>query len=250
MTPQVDGIVRRPDGANVAFLLIHGFGADVDELASLGEELENRGIASFAVRVAGHGTTPEDLSTKTWQDLYDSVLAGLKLVKSWNPSHLFIAGLSMGGVLTLRLAALEEGIDGIVVFSPAIDIGGGVYRLLPILKHIVKFKRVDLSYIPKMYDLPRSKYDRDSLAAAHELLKLGSDSRKKLKDVRIPTLVIQSGADKTIDPSNGQYVFDKIASQNKELHVIEGAEHVITCHPTRNIAYSYVFEFIKKYVAR
>jgi len=242
----VDGIIRRPDGANVAFLLIHGFGADVDELASLGEELEFSGIASFAVRVAGHGTTPEDLSTKSWSDLYDSVLKGLDLVKSWKPSHLYIAGLSMGGALTLRLAALEDGISGIIVFSPAVKIGGGIYKLLPILKRIIKFKRVDLSYIPQMYDLPRTKYDRDSLAAAHELMKLTSDTRNRLMDVTVPTLVIQSGADKTIDPSNGQFVFDRISSQDKQLEIIDDAEHVITCHSTRSIAYPYVFKFINK----
>lgn len=248
MTPQVDGIIRRPAGANAAFLLIHGFGADVDELASFGEELETRGIASFAVRVAGHGTSPEDLSRKKWTEYYDSVVDGLNLVRSWDTPYIFVAGLSMGAALTLRLAALEKGIHGIVAFSPAVNIGGGIYTLLPILKRIIKYRKVDLSYIPKMYDLPRTKYDRDSLYAAHELMKLTSDVRKKLQDITIPTLVIQSGADKTIDPSNGKYVFDRISSADKELRVIDGAEHVITCHPTRRIAYPFAFDFISRMI--
>ncbi|MCK5237911.1 MAG: alpha/beta fold hydrolase [Candidatus Thorarchaeota archaeon] len=245
MTPQVDGIIRQPDGANVAFLLIHGFGADVDELASLGIELERRGIASFAVSVAGHGTSPEDLASKTKQDFYESVLTGLDLIRSWNSKYIFIAGLSMGGALTLHLAAQEKGIDGIVVFSPAVKMGG-ILRLLPILKRIKKFQNVDLSYIPKMYDLPRKKYNRDSLNAAHELLKLTSEVRKNLDKVTVPTLVIQSGADKTIDSSNGKYVYDSINSTDKTLHVIEGAEHVITCHPTRHEAYPLVYKFIER----
>ncbi len=247
MTPQVDGIIRRPDGANVAFLLIHGFGADVDELASLGIELEERGIASFAVSVAGHGTSPEDLATKTKQDFYDSVLTGLDLIRSWNSRYIFIAGLSMGGTLTLLLAAKEKDIDGIVVFSPAVKMGG-ILRLLPIIKRFKKFRSVDLSYIPKMYDLPRKKYDRDSSNAAHEVMKLTSEVRKNLPKVTVPTLVIQSGADKTIDPSNGQYVYDSVNSIDKSLHVIEGAEHVITCHPTRQEAYPLVFKFIERII--
>ncbi|MHA1909231.1 MAG: alpha/beta hydrolase [Candidatus Thorarchaeota archaeon] len=247
MAPKVDGIIRKPDGADVAFLLIHGFSADVDELASLGEELEKRDIASFAVRVAGHGTTPEDLATKKQQDFYSSVKGGLDLVKSWNTNKVFIAGLSMGGALTLLLAANESNIDGIIVFSPAVKFGG-VMKLLPLLKRLKKFQSVDLSYIPKMYDLPRTKYDRDSLEAAHELMKLSSEVRKKLRRVTVPTLVIQSGADKTIDPTSGQYVYDSIGSQEKALHVIEGAEHVITCHPTRHDAYPLVFEFVERIV--
>ena len=220
-------------------------GADVDELDSLGIELERRGIASFAVSVAGHGTSPEDLATKTKQDFYDSVLTGLKLIRSWNTRYTFIAGLSMGGALTLQLAAQEKDIDGIVVFSPAVKMGG-ILRLLPILKRFKKFQIVDLSYIPKMYDLPRTKYDRDSLYAAHELMKLTSDVRKNLSKVTVPALIIQSGEDKTIDSSNGKYVYDSINSTDKALHVIKGAEHVITCHPTRHEAYPLVYKFIEK----
>ncbi len=244
MAQQVNGVIRKPEGANVGFLLIHGFGADVDELASLGIALEKRDIASFAVRVAGHGTSPDDLATKTKQDFYDSVKSGLQLVKTWGMKHIFIAGLSMGGSLTLLLASREPDIDGIVLFSPAIKFGG-LLRLLPLLKRFKKFQQVDLSYIPKMYDLPRTKYDRDSLEAAHELMKLISDVRKLLPNITTPALIIQSGADKTIDPASGQFVYERIASKNKSLQVIPGAEHVITCHPKRHEAFPFVFDFIE-----
>ena len=120
MTPETGGIIRHRSGASVAFLLVHGLFADVDELASLGEKLEEQGIASFAVRLTGHGTTPEHLATTTRDDWYRSVNEGLDLVKSWNPAHIFVAGLSTGSALTLLLSTRESGIDGIVVFSPAI----------------------------------------------------------------------------------------------------------------------------------
>jgi esterase/lipase len=97
-----------------------------------------------------------------------------------------------------------------------------------------------------MYDLPRTKYDRDSLEAAHVFLKMTSEIRRNLHRVSVPTLIIQSGADKTIDPKNGQIVYDSINSQDKSLHVIEGAEHVITCHPKRHEAYPYVFKFLER----
>ena len=108
------------------------------------------------------------------------------------------------------------------------------------------FRYQDKTLAQQMYDLERSKYDRDSLEAAHELMKLQRDTRKRLADVKVPALIIQSGADKTIDPSSGQFVYDRISSADKQLEVIAGAEHVITCHPTRNIAYPFVLSFVKR----
>ena len=246
MSPEVDGKIHRPDGANVAFLLIHGFCADIDEMTSLGEALAERGVASFSVRVEGHGTTPEDLATTTSEDWFSSVIDGLNLVKSWKTQYVFVAGLSMGGVLTLLLSTQEEGIDGIVVFSPAIIVGGFAGKLVPLLKIFMKYRNVDLSYIPKMYDLPRTKYDREPLSAIHELLKFVKEARKELPKVTVPTLVIQAGADKTIDPSSGEVVYQAISSTDKEIQVIDNAEHVITCHPTRKDAFPHVFKFIER----
>jgi carboxylesterase len=245
LAPQVKGITHRPDGANTAFLLIHGFGAAPDEMASLGTHLAENRIASFSVRLAGHETTPEDWAISTYQDWYNSAYEGLELVKSWKPKSLFVSGLSMGGILTLLLASREKGIDGIVVFSPAFKIRGAA-KLVPLLKHVKKYRNIDLSYIPKKYDLPRTKYSREPLSAIHELVKLTKVIRKEISNVEVPILIIGAGSDKTIDPENAAMVFELISSEIKYLQMIEGAEHVITCHPSRHQAYPFILEFIEK----
>ena len=245
MAPLVEGITHRPDGADTAFLLIHGFGAAPDEMASLGTHLAENGIASVSIRLAGHERTPEDLATSTYQDWYNSANEGLELVKSWNPKTLFVSGLSMGGILTLLLASREKGIDGIVVFSPAFKITGAA-KLVPLLKHVKKYRNIDLSYIPKLYDMPRTKYSREPLSAIHELVRLTKVIRKEISNVDVPALIIGAGADKTIDPENAAIVFDLISSNIKEIQVIDGAEHVITCHPSRHQAYPFILEFVNK----
>ncbi|MHA1587403.1 MAG: alpha/beta hydrolase, partial [Candidatus Thorarchaeota archaeon] len=79
------GVTLRPDGASVAFLLVHGFCAAPNEVASLGQFLAEKGISSYAVRIAGHETSSEDLSKTFRQEWYKSVSDGLDKVKSWNP---------------------------------------------------------------------------------------------------------------------------------------------------------------------
>jgi carboxylesterase len=248
LAPDVKGIVTRPEGASVAFLLIHGFCASSDELATLGTYLFDEGFASFAVQLAGHGTTPEDLKDTSWQDLYQSVQRGLEVVRSWNPKFLFLAGISMGGALSVLLGSEESNIDGLVLMAPALKISGIIPKLVPILKYFMKDREIDVEAAQRVYDVKRTKYNREPVSAYHELFKLQKAARKSLNKVVIPTIILQGTEDKTIDPRNGQIALDGLSSNNKELHMIDGAEHVISCHSTRVNAYPLILEFIKKII--
>ena len=243
----VEGVSRQASGASVAFLLIHGFCADADEVASLGEFLENLSISSFAVRLAGHGTTPEALLVTSRQDWYKSVDRGLDRVISWGPKHVFVAGLSLGGALALRLACLRADISGVVLISPAVLVGGTMGKLLPLLKRLIRYRHVDPEHVREQfgYDLPRFKYEREPLSSIHEVLKVASEVRKLLPTIGTPTLILQSGSDRSIDPRSGLFVYSHIASPEKELHIIDGAPHVIPCHPTRARAYPFIPPFVE-----
>ncbi|MGY5878938.1 MAG: alpha/beta fold hydrolase, partial [Candidatus Thorarchaeota archaeon] len=231
---------------NVAFLLVHGFCAAPDELETLREFLENRNIASFSVQVAGHGTTPDDLKRTTWKDWYTSVEEGLNLVKSWNPKYLFVAGISMGGALSTLLASANEGIDGLVLIAPALKIDGILPKLVPILKYVMKDREIDVEKVQERYDIKRTKYAREPVSVYHELFKLQGQARKNIGKITIPTIIIQGTDDKTISPENGQRAFDGISSIDKHLYMIEGGEHVISCHYTREDAYPHIEEFVSR----
>lgn len=246
MAPKIKGIETRVEGANVAFLLVHGFCAAPNELETLRGFLENRKIASFSVQVAGHGTSPEDLKRTTWKNWYSSVEDGLNLVKSWEPKFLFVAGISMGGALSILLTSLNEGIDGLVLIAPALKIKGTLPKLVPILKYFMKDREIDVQKAQERYDVKRTKYAREPVSAYHELFKLQGHARKNLGKITIPTLIIQGTEDKTISPENGQYAFDGINSIDKQLFMIEGGEHVITCHHTREDAYPHIEEFVSR----
>lgn len=240
------GVVTRPEGASVAFLLVHGFCASSDELATLGKYLSDAGYASFAVQLAGHGTTPEDLKTTSWLDWLESVRRGLEVVRSWNPKFLFLAGISMGGALSLLLASEQSDIDGLVLIAPALKISGFIPKLVPILKFFMKDREIDVEAVQHVYDVKRTKYDKEPVSAYHELFKLQKVVRKSMSEILVPTIILQGTEDKTIDPVNGQIAFDNISSEKKELHTIEGAEHVISCHPTRAEAYPLILDFVQK----
>ncbi len=244
MALRVDGYVRQLEDANVSFLLVHGFGADIDEMRSVAEFLEEQGISSFNLRLPGHGTIPENLEHVSGEDWKNALKQGLQIIRSWDTEYNFVAGISLGGALSLLLAAEHNDIDGLIVLSPAIEISNPLAPLLPLIKIFKKYRTIDLSYIPELYDLSRTKYDREPLSAIQQLLKISKEAKKRLDEVTVPTLIIQSGADKTINPKSGKIVFEGISSIQKELRVIEDAEHVITCHPKRYEMFPYILSFI------
>jgi len=245
---KIKGVETRPEGANVAFLLVHGFCAAPDELQTLGKFLEERSIASFAVQLSGHGTTPEDLKRTTWKDWYRSVEDGLNLVRSWNPKHLFIAGISLGGVLSTLLASLNEGIDGLVLIAPALKVDGILPKLVPILKYFMKDREIDVEKVQEQYDVKRTKYAREPVSVYHELFKVQKQARNKLRNITIPTIIIQGTDDKTINPENGKLAYDGISSTDKQLFMVEGGEHVISCHFTRAEAYPHIENFVSRII--
>jgi len=63
-------------GGRHGVLLIHGFTGLPAELRLLGEYLNVRGFTVLAIRLAGHGTTVEDLSRMEHEDWMDSVRDG------------------------------------------------------------------------------------------------------------------------------------------------------------------------------
>jgi len=246
LAPTVLGIESRPEGANIAFLLLHGFCAGPDEMKTFADLLTTKGIASFSVQLAGHGTKPEDLIGTTWKDWYNSAQDGLNYVKSWKPEHLLIAGISMGGAISLMLAIENEGIDGMVLFAPAIGVEGILPRFVPILKYFMKDREIDVVKAQEQYDIKRTKYEREPVWAYHELFKLQKEARKRMKDVTIPTLIFHGSEDKTIHHKFGKQVYDSIESSDKQFILIEEGEHVITCHHTRVDAYPHAEEFIAR----
>ncbi|TFG31559.1 alpha/beta fold hydrolase [Candidatus Thorarchaeota archaeon] len=246
MALKPSGVEIRLEEANVAFLLIHGFCAAPDEMATLGEFLQGRNIESLAIQIDGHNSTPDELKQTTWQDWYRSVVEGLQYIRSWKTKYVFVAGISMGGALSTLLASEHEGINGLVLIAPALKIDGFLPKLVPFLKYIAKDREIDTIKAQEKYDIKRTKYSREPVSAYHELFKLQKAARKQLKKITVPTLIIQGTADKTINPRNGQFALDGISSNDKQLHMIEDGEHVITCHSSRYEAYPIIEKFIKQ----
>ena len=228
-------------GNKVGVLLIHGFTGSPAAMRGLGKYLnEIHGYTTLGIRLPGHGTHVDDLRRPEWRDWVIAVEDGLNLLRGMC-DQVYVAGISMGGVLTL-IAASRYRVQGVAALSTPYGLTGDwrVRFMRPISLFVPKFKkpaavgnRAETSYA---YFVPHA------IAEAAELAKLMQESLPK---INIPVLLIQSRGDKVIE----QNALDLISEQLHRLHPetlwLERSGHVITLDVEHEIVYERVGQFIK-----
>ncbi len=105
-----------PDAAGA--LVLHGFTGNPSSMRGLAEAFAAAGLHVELPRLPGHGTTIEDMMTTSWSDWLGEAEAAYERLAA-RCSRLVIAGLSMGGTLTLHLGHAHPGVAGLVCVNPA-----------------------------------------------------------------------------------------------------------------------------------
>src|SRR6266446_6499977 len=91
-------------GEGVSSLLVHGLTGTPYEMRYLGERLAARGVRVRGVKLAGHASAPENLGLSSYDNWYESVVLGLEELRQFS-EPIVVVGLSMGAVLSARVAA-------------------------------------------------------------------------------------------------------------------------------------------------
>ncbi|WP_224246836.1 alpha/beta hydrolase [Hyalangium gracile] len=195
-----------------ACLLLHGFTGSPWEVRPLGEALAARGLYVKAPRLPGHGTTPEamlEANHNHWQEAAWEALYSLRGFR-----QVFVAGLSMGAMLGLRLAARSpERVGGLVLIAPAARFKGPTMALLKSLRNTGLLERVK----PWVRKTATDLSDPVALAEAPILPAFPSARLKDLWEVqeaalqeaplvRCPTLVAVAEQDHVVDPEGGKWL--------------------------------------------
>ena len=107
----------RYEGGRSGVLLIHGLTGTPTEMRRVGKGLNRAGFSVYGMQLAGHCGDANDLIKTGWRDWYASVEAAAESFRH-EVDHLFVAGLSMGAVLSLKLAAEKpDWIKGVGVYG-------------------------------------------------------------------------------------------------------------------------------------
>ena len=107
-----------------AVLLVHGLTGTPYEMKYLAHFFHERGYTVSCPRLANHGQPLDVLKQTKWTEFYDSVRKAFFDLRS-NHDKIFVAGLSMGALLSLVLAEeYPEAVTGVSCLSPTLFYDG------------------------------------------------------------------------------------------------------------------------------
>ena len=227
-------------------LLLHGFTAAPHEMVRLGAHLANNGYTVLGPRLAGHGTSLDDLARTRWTDWLASAEDGLNLLRGMC-DRIVLMGMSMGGLLSVLLAADQPPAGLVLMSTPVTLLQSPLRRWLKPLSLIVpRVKKGPPDWFDPSVNAERVAYPAYSTRAAAEVQDLITHVRATLPLVTVPTLILHSRNDTFVVPANAELLLSWLGSKNKKLLMVENGNHLITLDATRQ----QVFEATRAFVRR
>ncbi len=231
-------------GSTKGVLLIHGFTGSPSEMVLLGNDLYRQGYTVLGTRLTGHGTSVEEMAITDWHEWYHSACDGYYLLRGIC-SEISVIGLSMGGLLAMRLG-IDFPVKKVVSLSAPIFIANEKnLRLLPPKERSVgRYQRKNRRFLPELAERYMVSYNRMPLLSVHHLLDVINDTKKILPKLDKPILIVQSDNDHTVNPKSGQYIYDHVGSREKILYKLSLSGHLVTL----DIEHDKLFREIKRFL--
>lgn len=249
-TPRV-GDYAQPfsaDGGRIGVLFCHGFTGSPWSLLEWAKLTADAGYSVSLPRLPGHGTTWQELNLTTWRDWYDTVEAAFLELRN-RCDVVFVAGLSMGGALALRLAERHrDEVAGLVLVNPAV-VGMRRMAAIPLLKlFLPSAKAIGSDLIDTEVD--EHAYDRTPLKAAHSMMKMWADIRACMDLVICPVLIFRSATDHVVPAASTAFVLSHASSEDISERVLENSFHVATMDRDKEQIFTESLAFFAKHSAQ
>jgi alpha-beta hydrolase superfamily lysophospholipase len=239
-------------------LLVHGLGEHVGRYQSLATRLCISGWHVLGYDQRGHGWSQ---GARGFVPHADALLADLarviELARSSLPAPLVLLGHSMGGLVAARFVAggieaapgkrpwYREGIDALVLSSPAFDIGMGWGQKLllavlgPLAPGLAVSNGLDPAWISRepavveAYVDDAQVHDRITPRLVRFMVDAGERVRGCAPQWRVPTLLLWAGADRCVAPRGSRAFADAAPVSVVQSHCFDGLFHEIFNEPEK-----------------
>lgn len=229
-------------GGGKACLLVHGFGGTPREMREYGLYLASRGITVSGVCLTGHALAAGQPCRVPWRRWVAGVETEMQKLQS-DGKKVFLGGLSMGGAISLHLAARYQ-LAGVVTVCAPVYIN--LVRYLP---SVWKFlRRLDKEIWLDIQDARARAVHSGSESVnplwGLELLKLLRQARRGLKKINAPLLMFQALEDRTIPPENALFIYRSVSSRQKDIVWLNDSGHVATEDRQKQLVFERTGDFI------
>ncbi len=231
------------EAGNRAVLLLHGFTGHSADVRMLGRYLEKKGYTSHAPILSGHGLPAEEILKYTPADWWKDVQNALQHLKDKGYEEIAVAGLSLGGVLGLKLA-YSEPIKGVtpmcspMFFDNEEELKKGFKQFAKEYKQLEKKSEDTIQEeLDTLLETPSETFE--------ELGKLIKDVHDNIDMIYAPTFVVQAEKDEMINTESATYIYENVEADQKDIKWYKESGHVITLDKEREQLHEDIFNFLE-----
>ena len=217
---------EKPIQAKVGALVLHGFTSNIHCVDELVPYLEERNIPYRLPYLRGHGTRWEDMAGTTHRDWYDDAEAAM-LDLLTECEKVVIIGLSMGGLVSLELAARHHATTaGVVPIAAALRFADPLAGLTPVLAKVLSSWPSPPAYNDKECERRHNRnYEKFATDAFSSLFDFTGHVDNLLSFVRAPIMVVAAEKDTVVAPKAAKLVYSRVSSRQKEIVWFEQTGH-------------------------
>lgn len=252
-----------PEGEIRAVLLVvHGLAEHSGRYMNFVNRFVPLGYAVYGIDHIGHGRSEgRRLFVDSFIDYTEPLEAYADMVRCWQPGKpVFLVGHSMGGLIgALHLVAHQEELAGAVLSGPAVKAPSDIPKAVILIGRVLStlFPRLglvplDAEGVSRDPAVVKAYLDDPLVCRGKMTARLGAEMLGAMEHIgaeanriTLPLLILQGGADRLVDPSGAQVLYEKVASSDKKLIVYEGFYHEVFNEPEHGRVLSDVEQWLE-----
>lgn len=251
-----------PNGTpRATIVLAHGYAEHLGRYEAFAAKLNASGIAVYALDHWGHGKSAGRYGfVPRFSVFTDGVELLLDKVREHHPDlPIFLVGHSMGGLIACaHLLTHQAHYAGAILSGPAIEPNNEPSRLTILISRLLS------RFAPKLgvLALDAEGVSRDpavvaayradplvysgkmSARLAAEMFDAMASSRAGASSIALPILLMHGEDDRLTAPAGSRFLFETVASSDKQLKLYPGLFHEIFNEPERDIVIADLIDWI------
>lgn len=207
-----------------AILLLHSFTGTIRDVKLLANKLHKIGYACYVPAYEGHGLLLEDLMQYDTDDWLKTAQAGYRFLEEQRYKKISVCGVSLGGILSLKLAETTAVHSIVVMSTPFSKDDAGLEARLTYygqrMGDLVGLSTEEINRQLGMIEKYRSQLQKFKL--------LVDEVMANLDDITAPISVKYGEQDEPSYATSANYIYEHIQHEDKEIMSYSQSKHLMT----------------------
>ncbi len=219
------------------------------------DRVKAAGFSVAAPTLPGHGTTPRDLQSRTFDEWVSHAREELAAFRAEH-DEVVVCGFSMGSLVALALAsdeATRKDVSGLVLLGCALRLAPGLRAAFRVAQ-VTKVRLPDLylarPFGPDIRDKTLAAmiggYERHPIRAAMEVYRAGQRLRPRLSQITCPTLALHGERDRVCSVEASHELVSLLGTRDVRVRTYAKSAHMLALDHDREEVARDVIAFLER----